>query len=79
MKRTRFSEEQVIDVLREAEAGSKTADLAPRHGVSEATIYNWKWKYGGLEVSEARRSRALESENAKLSGCWLMRCSTRLP
>ncbi len=63
MKRTRFSEEQIIGVLKEAEAGAKTADLARRHGVSEATIYNWKSKYGGLEVSDARR---LESENAKL-------------
>ena len=66
MKRTRFSEEQIIGVLKEAEAGVKTADLPRRHGVSEATIYNWKSKYGGLEVSEARRLRELESENAKL-------------
>jgi putative transposase len=53
-------------VLKEAEAGAKTADLARRHGVSEATIYNWKAKYGGLDVSEVRRLRELESENAKL-------------
>ncbi|MGE3745805.1 MAG: IS3 family transposase [Sphingomonadaceae bacterium] len=66
MKRARFSEEQIIGVLKEAEAGAKTADLARRHGVSEATIYNWKAKYGGLEVSEARRLRELEAENAKL-------------
>ncbi|MBK6493470.1 MAG: IS3 family transposase [Sphingomonadales bacterium] len=66
MKRTRFTEEQIIGVLKEADAGAKTADLARRHGVSEATIYNWKSKYGGLEVSEARRLRELESENAKL-------------
>ena len=66
MKRTRFSEEQIIGVLKEAEAGAKTADLARRHGVSEATIYNWKSKYGGLEVSDARRLKALEGENAKL-------------
>src|SRR5690554_4073425 len=66
MKRKRFSEEQIIGVLKEAEAGAKTADLARRHGVSEATIYNWKSKYGGLEVSEARRLKELESENAKL-------------
>ena len=66
MKRTRFTEEQIIGVLKEQEAGAKTADLARRHGVSEATIYNWKAKYGGLEVSEAKRLRALEDENAKL-------------
>lgn len=66
MKRVRFSKEQIIGVLKEAEAGAKTADLARRHGVSEATIYNWKAKYGGLEVSEARRLRELESEKAKL-------------
>jgi putative transposase len=66
MKRTRFTEEQIIGLLKEAEAGAKTADLARRHGVSEATIYNWQAKYGGLEVSEAKRLRSLEDENAKL-------------
>lgn len=66
MKRTRFTEEQIIGILKEAEAGAKTADLARRHGVWEATIYNWKAKYGGLEVSEAKRLRSLEEENAKL-------------
>ena len=66
MKRSRFTEEQIIGVLREAAAGAKTADLARKHGVSEATLYNWKAKYGGLEVSEAKRLRALEDENAKL-------------
>ncbi|UXC90619.1 MULTISPECIES: IS3 family transposase [unclassified Sphingobium] len=66
MKRARFTEEQIIGVLKEQEAGAKTVDLARRHGVSEATIYNWKAKYGGLEVSEAKRLRALEDENAKL-------------
>ena len=66
MKRLRFTEEQIIAVLKEAEAGAKTGELARRHGVSEATIYNWKAKYGGLEVSEARRLRELESETAKL-------------
>jgi putative transposase len=66
MKRLRFTEEQIIAVLKEAEAGAKTGELARRHGVSEATIYNWKAKYGGLEVSEAKRLRSLEDENARL-------------
>ena len=66
MKRTRFSEEQIIGVLKEHEAGAKTADLARRHGVSEATLYNWKAKYGGMDVSEAKRLKQLEDENAKL-------------
>ena len=62
----RFTEEQIIQVLKEHAAGVKVAEICRRHGVSEATIYNWKAKYGGLEVSEARRLRELESENAKL-------------
>ena len=66
MKRTRFTEEQIIAVLREQEAGAKTVDVCRKHGVSEATFYKWKAKYGGLEVSEARRLRALEDENARL-------------
>ena len=66
MKRKRFSEEQIIGVLREHEAGAKTADLARKHGVSEATLYNWKAKYGGMDVCDARRLKALEEENGKL-------------
>jgi putative transposase len=66
MKKQRFTEEQIIGVLREQEAGAKTADLCRRHGISEATYYNWKAKYGGMEVSEAKRLKALEDENARL-------------
>ena len=66
MKRARFTEEQIIGVLKEHEAGAKTADLARKHGVSEATLYNWKAKYGGMDVSEAKRLKQLEEENAKL-------------
>ena len=66
MKRSRFSEEQIIAVLKEHEAGAKAADLARKHGVSEATLYNWKAKYGGMDVSEAKRLKALEDENTKL-------------
>ena len=66
MKRARFTEEQIIGVLREHDAGAKTADLARKHGVSEATLYNWKAKFGGLDVSDAKRLRQLEDENAKL-------------
>jgi len=66
MKRKRFTEEQIMAVLREHEAGAKAGDLARKHGVSEATLYNWKAKYGGMDVSDAKRLRVLEDENSKL-------------
>lgn len=66
MKAKRFSEEQVIAVLKEAEAGAKTKELCRRHGISEATFYNWKAKYSGMTVSEVRRLKELETENGKL-------------
>ena len=66
MNRKRFTEELIIEVLREQEADAKTGDLARKHGVSEATLYNWKAKFGGMDVSDARRLKALEDENGKL-------------
>ena len=66
MKRSRFSEEQIIAILKEHEAGMPTADVCRRHGISSATFYKYTAKFGGLDVSEARRLRALEDENAKL-------------
>ena len=66
MKSKRFTEEQIIAVLKEAEAGAKTRELIRKYGISEQTFYNWKAKYAGLTVSEAKRLRELEAENAKL-------------
>ena len=66
MKRSRFSEEQIIAILREQETGAKTAEVCRKHGVSGATFYKWKAKYGGMDVSDARRLKALEDENARL-------------
>jgi putative transposase len=66
MRRSRFSEEQIIGILKEQEAGAATTEVCRRHGISEWTFYRWKRAYGGLEVSEARRLKALEEENARL-------------
>ncbi len=66
MKRSKFSEEQIIGILREQEAGSPTVEVCRRHGISSATFYAWKAKFGGLEVSDAKRLKGLEDENAKL-------------
>ena len=66
MKRSRFTEEQIIGILREQEAGVPVADLCRKHGLSSPTFYKWNAKYGGMDVSEARRLKALEDENAKL-------------
>ena len=66
MKQGEFSEEQVVAILKQAEAGTKVAELCRRHGISDATFYNWRNKFGGLEISELRRLRQLEDENRRL-------------
>ena len=66
MKRSRFSDEQIIGILKEHQAGMSAADLCRKYGVSDATFYKWRSKYGGMEVSEAKRLKALEEENARL-------------
>ena len=66
MKRKRFREEQIIWILKEHDLGAKTADLCRKHGISEATFYNWKSKFGGMDVSEAKRLKQLQDENGKL-------------
>ncbi len=66
MRPSRFNEEQIIAILREQEAGAATADVCRKHGISSATFYKWKAKYGGLEVSDARRLKALDGENRRL-------------
>ena len=66
MRQSRYTEEQIIGVLKQAEAGMKTAEICRQHGISSATFYKWKGKYGGMEVSEARRLRQLEDENRRL-------------
>ena len=66
MKKSRYTEEQIIGILKQHEAGVKTGDLCREHGISEATFYNWKSKYGGMDVSEAQRLRQMEDENRRL-------------
>ena len=66
MKRSRFTEEQIIGVLKESEAGVKTSDLLRKHGISDQTLYRWKARYGGMTVSEARKLKVLEDENRRL-------------
>jgi len=66
MKKTRFTEEQIVKILHQQEAGMRVAEICREHGISDATFYNWKAKYGGMAVSEVRRMKALETENQQL-------------
>lgn len=79
MKRSRFTEEQIIGILREQETGAKGADLRRQYGMSKASLYNWKAKFGGMEVSGAKRLKALEDENAELKKRLGERCSMLRP
>lgn len=79
MKKSRFSDEQIIGFLRQAEAGMGIPELCRSGGFSQATFYKWRSKFGGMQVSEAQRLRELESENAKLKKCWPKRTWTSMP
>lgn len=76
MKRNGFTDEQIIGFLKEHEAGTAVAELCRKHGVSDASIYKWKAKFGGMDVSEAKRLKTQEDENTKLKRLLQMRCST---
>src|SRR5215469_15927732 len=76
MKRSRFTEEQIIGVLRERESGMNVAEVCRKHSISQPTLYAWKAKFGGMSVSDAKRLKQLEQENAKLRSCWRKRCWT---
>lgn len=76
MKRKRFSEEQIIAILKEYEAGVATANLCRKHGMSSASFYAWKAKYWGMDVADAQKLRAWRRKTPSLSGCWRTRCST---
>ncbi|VTZ24976.1 transposase [Methylocella tundrae] len=76
MKRSRFSEEQIIGILKEHEAGVSVADLRRKHGVSDARTYRWKAKFGGMDVSEAKRLRRWRTRTPSSSACWPTLCST---
>ena len=76
MKKNRFTEEQIIGLFREQEAGMETAEVCRKHGIAKSTFFKWKSKFGGMDVSEAKRLRSLEDENAKLKRRWLMPCWT---
>jgi len=68
MKKSKFSDAQIFEILKESDAGGKTADICRKHGMSSATFYKWKAKYGGLEMSDLKRMKALEAENSELKG-----------
>lgn len=79
MKRNRFTDEQIIGLLKEHEAGTPVSELCRKHGVSDASIYKWKAKFGGVEMSEAKRLKTLEDENTKLKRFWRMQCRFERP